>query len=112
MGQPTDGIIVAAFFLRHAQSHDARLKPGNDLGMADGRVGIFAQVLPHPGDSFAAHNVVGIDHVLKARSRGHVPADNDFRLRRKLAHHAAHLAHLADVDDDRRDADDVIFIGL
>ena len=25
-----------------------------------------------------------------------------------LAHHAAHLAHLADVDDDRRDADDVV----
>ena len=35
--------------------------------MHNGRAGIFAEKAPHPRDAFAAHDVVGIDHVLDAR---------------------------------------------
>ncbi len=47
---------------------------------------------------------------LDAGNRGDVAADDDRRVRRELAHHAAHLAHLADVHDDRGDADDVVLM--
>ena len=47
-----------------------------------GAFGSSPKVAPHPGDSFAAHDVVGVDHVIEARGRRHVPADYDLRIRR------------------------------
>ena len=111
IGQPTDGMMVAAvvpLLLRQRDAQDARAEAGDDLGMADRRALVLAQEAAHPGDAVAAHDVVGVDHRLDAGNGGHVPADHDRGLRRELAHHAAHLAHLADVDDDRGDADDVV----
>jgi hypothetical protein len=67
----------------------------------DGRLGTVAQVLAHPADAFAAHDVVGVDHGLDAQDRGEVATDHYDGIRGKLAHQAAHLAHLAYIDDDR-----------
>ena len=70
--------------------------------MPDRSVLIFAEIAAHPGDAFAVHDVIGVDHLFDAGDGGDVSADDDHRMRREFADHAAHLAHLADVDDDRR----------
>ena len=115
MGQPTDGMMVAAvppFRSGSLQAHDAGAESGNDIGMLNGRVGIFAKIAPHPGNSLAAHDVIGVDHVVEPGRRRHMSANHNHRFRRELAHDAAHLTHLADIDDDRRNSDDIVFVGL
>src|SRR5512142_2490918 len=71
---------------------------------------VFAKIVPHPGNAFAPHDVIGVDEMRESGNRGHVPAHNDHRLRRDLAYALAHLTHLADVGDDRRNAADVILM--
>jgi hypothetical protein len=80
--------------------------------MAHGRVGIFAEVTAHPGNAFAAHDVVGVNEVLKSGRSGYVTADDDVRIGRELAHHATHLADFAEVHDDGRNSDDVVVVGF
>src|ERR1035441_8074546 len=77
----------------------------------DRGVDVFAEVLAHPGDAIAFDDVVGIQKLLHAGDGGDVAADDDRGARREFAHHAAHLAGFVDVDDDRRDAHDVVVVG-
>jgi hypothetical protein len=49
--------------------------------MADRRMLVFSEVAAHPGDSFAADSVIGIDYVVNVGSRGDVPADTNYRMR-------------------------------
>ncbi len=107
-----DSCRRAAFAIGHPQAHDASFEPGNDLRMFDWGIHVFAEIAAHPRNSLAAHDVVGVNHAFEARCCRHVAADNDFRIRRKLAHHAAHFAHLAEVYDDRGNPDNVILVGF
>ena len=106
-------MVAAVVPLRDGQreAHRARAEAGDDFGMADRRAFVLAQKAAHPRNAVAAHDVVGVDHLLDFRNGRHVPADHDRRFRRQFSHHAAHLAHLADVHDDRGDADDVVVVG-
>src|ERR1019366_1771557 len=92
-------------------SQHAQVEGGREIGVVDRGVDVFAQVLAHPGDAVAFDNVVGIQHLLHAGDGGDVAAHDDGGARRELANHAAHLAGLMNVDDDRRDADDVVVVG-
>ncbi len=107
-----DGGRGRALAFRQADAHDAGAHSGNDGGMADGSALVFAEVAAHPGNAFAADNVVGIDHLFDAGDGGDVTADDDRGVGREFADHAAHLTHLADVDDDAGDANDVVMIGF
>ncbi len=89
-------------------AHDAQVEAGGKGGMANGGRHVLAQVAAHPLDAIALHDVVGVEDVLDAGNRGHVPAHHDGGVRREFADHAAHLARLADVHDDRRYAHDVV----
>src|SRR5580765_1363088 len=100
-----------AFTLREPDTHDAGAHAGDDSGMPDGSLLIFAQVSPHPGNAFSPHDVIGIDHLLDPGYGRYVPANDNRRVRRQLADHAAHLAHFGYVHDDRGDPDDVVALG-
>ena len=78
--------------------------------MANRRVLVFSEKTPHPGDAFAAHDVIGVDHRFETGDCGHVSAHYEDRVRRKLPHHPAHFPDLADVDDDAGDPDDVVVV--
>src|SRR5689334_13066543 len=78
--------------------------------MTNGSAGIFAEIRTHPGDAFAFDDVVGVDHVVNARDRGDMAADNDLRVGRELAYDAAHLTHFTDIYDDGGDADHVVLL--
>ena len=69
--------------------------------MANRGRGILTQVLAHPADSFAAHDVVGIDHHFNSGNRGDMAAHNNHRAWGQLANQPAHLPHFFEVDDDR-----------
>ena len=45
--------------------------------MHDRSIGIFAEKPAHPTHPFAAHDMVGVDHVLDARNSSHKPAHHD-----------------------------------
>ena len=94
----------------HAHAKNAEAEAGENFGMDERRAGIFAEEAAHPGNAFAAHDVVGIEHVFHAGNAGDVAADDDGGVRRKLAHAAAHLAHLAEVGNDAGDSDDVVLV--
>ena len=113
MGQPTEAMMVAdgVGCSRDFDAHHAQIEGGGESGVADGGVDFFAQVLAHPGDAVAFDDVVGIEEVLDAGDGGDVAADDHGGARREFADHAAHFARLADVDDDGRDADDVVVVG-
>jgi hypothetical protein len=83
MGQPTEGMTVAAVrpLWLGSRIPMMRLDSGNYTGMADRRMLVFSEVAAHPGDSFAADNVIGIDYVVNVGSRGDVPADTNYRMR-------------------------------
>src|ERR1019366_7055053 len=72
----------ATFSLRQAYTHDARLKAGDNSRMPDGGVLVFAQVAAHPGNTFSAHDVVGVNHGFQAGNGGNVSTDHDYRIRR------------------------------
>ena len=72
--------------------HGAGVEAGDDLRVADGRVLVLAQVAAHPGDAVAAHDVVGVDHVLDAGDRRDVPADHDRRTWAKCARTMRHIS--------------------
>jgi hypothetical protein len=80
--------------------------------MAYRRVFIFPEIVPHPRNAFASHNMVGINHFLQTGDRGHVPAHNYDRLRRKSAHHAAHFPYLPHINNDGGNPDHIVLIGL
>ena len=70
MGHPTEGIIVAAVsrvLSGIAHSQHAHTKSGEDFGMLDGSVRVFAKIAAHPGDAFAAHDEIGINQFVEAR---------------------------------------------
>ena len=113
MGQPTEGMMVAAVSRvvvgnPHAQNPHA--EAGENFGMRDGRVGIFAEIAAHPGDALAAHHVIGINQFVEAGNGRDVSADDNGGVGRELAYAAAHLAHLAEIGDDAGDADNVVVV--
>src|ERR1035437_7260248 len=92
-------------------AHHAEVECGGEIGVVDGGVDFFAEVLTHPGDAVAFDNVVGIQHFLHPWNGGDVAAHDERGARGEFARHAARIAGFADVDDDRGDADDVIVVG-
>ena len=62
----------------HAKN--AQAEAGENLGMHDRRARVLAEIAAHPGDAFAAHDVVGVDHVVDAGNGGHMSADDDRRV--------------------------------
>jgi hypothetical protein len=50
--------------------------------MLDRAVRILAQVLTHPANALAFHDVVGIQKILDTRYRSHMATDDDGRCRR------------------------------
>ena len=54
-------------------------RPETMAGMADGCVLVFSQVAAHPGNAFAAHDVVGVDHRFQAGNGSHMSAHHDHR---------------------------------
>ena len=86
-------------------------KPEHDLRMPDRRGIVIADEPPQPRNAVALYDVIGIHHALDARNRRHVAANHDWRPRRKPTHHSAHLAYLANVNNDRRDSDDIVMVG-
>ena len=83
-------------------------KPERISGWAMGAAGIFAEIAAHPGDAFAADNVICIDEFIERGNGGNVSADDDVGFGREFAHEAAHLADFGEVGDDAGDADDVV----
>ena len=115
MGQPTEGMIVAAVAPLRSGTRIPMMRVRIPETMAGWRIGapfILAEIAAHPGDAFAAHDVVRVDHLFDAGNGGDVPTDDNRRIRRKLADHAAHLAHLCHIHDDRGDANDVVLMSL
>ena len=106
-----DGRGRVARTVGYPHSKHSHSEAGKNLGMDDGRVGIFAQITSHPADSFTADDMVGVDQLVELRNGRDVTADHDGRFRRQLAHAAAHLAHLAEVGDDAGDAYNVVLGG-
>ena len=92
----------------HGKSHDAEAERRGDRRVDDRLRGILAEVGAHPGDALALDQMIGIDEALDPGNGRDVTADDDLRVWRVLANEAAHLADLPDVDDDPRDADDVV----
>ncbi len=85
MGQPTDGMMVAAVppFRCGRRTPMMRVsQTGNNGGVADRRVLVFSQVAAHPGDAFSAHDVIGINHPLQAGNGSYVSAHHDHGIRR------------------------------
>src|SRR4051812_2022492 len=76
--------------------------------MPNGRALVLAQISPHPRDTFAAHDVVRVDHLFDSRYRRDMPTNHDGRAWRQLADHPAHFAHLGYVDDDRGNSDHIV----
>ena len=95
---------------RNLDAQHTQVERRGEIGVPDRRVHLFAQVLPHPGDAVALHDVVGIQHLLHAGNGRNVTAHDDRRARREFPHHPAHLPRLAHVHDDRRDADNVVVV--
>ena len=94
--------------MRVAEAHGAGFESRHDMRVAYGRALLFAQVAAHPGNAFAAHEVVGVDRLLDAGKGRDMATHHDCGVRRQPAHHAAHFPHLAEVDNDRGDAHDVV----
>ena len=113
IGQPTDGMIVAAGLPPPRGAGNPISRKPNDDGMTGcsiGRSGSSPRILAQPRHALALHDVIGVDHRLDARNRRDVPADDDRRPRRVLPDEPAHLPDLADVDDDADEADDVVVV--
>ena len=81
---------------------------GDDLRVADGLFGVFAQERAEPADPLAPHDVVGVDPPCQVGDVGDVPAHDDFRPGQVLADQLAHLPDLEKVRHDAADADDVV----
>ena len=113
MGQPTDGMMVAAVsrVVSGTRMPSTRIpNPDRISGCVIGAVDIFAKVTPHPGDAFAANHIIRINQFVDSRDGGDMSADHDLRSGRDAAHASAHLAHFAEVRNDAGDADDVVFV--
>src|SRR5262249_26500847 len=95
---------------RNGNAHHAHFESGDDGRVLDGSGIVFAEEAAHPGDAFAAHDVIRVHHVADSGNRCDVSADDDGGLRPNLANALAHLPHLADVGDDGGDADNVVFL--
>ena len=111
IGQPTDGITVAATEpppLRQTYSQRTGLQAGNNFRMPDRCAVVLSQITPHPGNSFAAHIMVGVHDFLDSWNRGDVTAHDNHRLRRVLPHDPAHFANFAHVYDDRRNSHHIV----
>ena len=104
------GRIAAA--ARRLEPHQPESKRGGNGRVRDGRIDRLAEERPEPPNALPGHDVIGVDHGVELRERRDVPADDDRRSRRVLAHEPAHLLHLADVHDDARNAHDVVGVGL
>ena len=60
--------------------------------MPDGRVGVLAEVAAHPGDAVALDDVVGVQQVLDAGNRRHVPAHDDGGMRARASATMRHIS--------------------
>ena len=94
--------------LRGGYAHGPRAVSGDDLRVADGLLGVFAQERAEPADPLAPHDVVGVDSPGEVGNVGDVPAHDDFRLGKMLANQLAHLLDLEKIRHDAADADDVV----
>ena len=111
IGQPTDGMMVAAVLPLSPGSGMPMVrppKPDTISGWRTGALVVLAQESAHPRNAVALHDVVGVDHVLDPGNRRHMAAHHDGGARRHASHHPAHLGHLADVHDNRSDPHDVV----
>ena len=105
MGQPTEGMMVAAvspFRCRARLMPMVRgAEPGNDMRMADGRLARLRpdsariQEMPSPFTMWSASIICSMPGMAATCPPTTIAEPGD-----KLPHHAAHLAHLADVHDD------------
>jgi len=108
IGQPTLGMIVAHVAPICCGSFSPSPSGRIRRRSADGRTGasrVLAQVAPHQLHALALddenrRSIIRFSSGIAARGRPH-----DRRMRRELAHDAAHLPHLAHIHHDRRDAD-------
>ena len=66
-----------AGLLRGRHAHDARAVAGDDLRVADGLLGVFAQERAEPADPLAPDNVVGVDPLGEVGNVGDVSAHDD-----------------------------------
>ena len=115
IGQPTDGINVAAFdagVVAERHAHDAGSDVGQDARVPDRLRLVFAEKPAHPANALPFDDVVGIDPPVQIRHIGDVPADDDGRLGLMLADQPAHPPHLEEIGDDGADAHHVVFLGL
>jgi hypothetical protein len=94
----------------YAHAQDAKAKARQDLRVHDRRVWILAKIPTHPHHALAAHDVMGIDHVLDPGNPRDMSTNYDHRLRRQPPRPPAHLLHLAEVGNDAGDSDDVIVV--
>jgi hypothetical protein len=114
MGQPTDGIRVAAVSLGRAPIFTPRIRLSTAERISGWRIGRAAswprkarnQAMP-----FASHDVVRVDPLREAGEVGHVAAHHDGGLGLVEPDESAHLGQLEEVRDDRADADDVVASG-
>ena len=77
MGHPTEGMIVAAVSreLSGIRMPSTRMpKPERISGCSIGAARVFAEIAAHPGDAFAAHDVIGIDQFVEGGNGGDVSA--------------------------------------
>ena len=84
MGQPTDGMTVAATSRagRELHAHVPVPKPERMSGWRMGAAGVLAQKAAEPRTAFAADDVVGVDPVGNVGDRRDVPAHDDGGIRR------------------------------
>ena len=61
----------------HAHSQHPHAEAGEDFGMLDGRSRVFAQIAAHPGDAFAAHDVIGINQLVESGNSSDVSSNDD-----------------------------------
>jgi len=78
-------------------------------GCVNGRGFVLAQIAPHPEMPYAANVMIGVHHMSMSGVAVTWPPTMIVDAAR-FPHHAAHFADLADVDDDRRDAHDLVFV--
>src|SRR5271169_883623 len=75
-----DGRGCVAAVIGHAHAEDTEAKAREYFRVHDRRTGIFAEITPHPGDTFTPHNLIGVEHVFDVGNSGNVTADNNDRL--------------------------------